>query len=307
MKKFISVILAGVFVFFSQPIIVFETTPGKLKSSSICTGNNGVTYGNHGDGHWHVAAERSSGWYPQGESLGHSNPCKTSSPASVNEEWGGNDNLIPAEEEIIVNSSPYFTIEKDYIEKKYSEISQELDVSDILELFNVKAFDEEDGDIAANIKANKDILHIQNNDETHTISLEVNDSNNAIAKQELYLKIYSRANPNVQVSKTLTFSKHPTCQEIIDNNYFDVIDADNLSLKFACSNISVNKKEKTLFLDVVDSYGVQAQQYFQYEVDNSAKKVVTLVLIVISVIIITIYLNVKFIAKTKTKKSDKNF
>lgn len=49
-------------------------TSGKLKSSSIieCGGNY---YGNHGDGHWHYAVNRSSGWYPSGASLGYENPC----------------------------------------------------------------------------------------------------------------------------------------------------------------------------------------------------------------------------------------
>lgn len=62
--------------------IQIEATSGKLKSGSIKT-CNGVTYGNHGDGHWHRAVRHDSGYYPQGGNLGYSDPCgATSSNAS---------------------------------------------------------------------------------------------------------------------------------------------------------------------------------------------------------------------------------
>jgi hypothetical protein len=49
-------------------------TPGKLRTNSIIS-CNGIYYGNHGDGHWHIAVKHDSGWYPSGGSLGYDNPC----------------------------------------------------------------------------------------------------------------------------------------------------------------------------------------------------------------------------------------
>lgn len=62
--------------------ISVNATSGKLKSGSIKT-CNGVSYGNHGDGHWHRAVRRDSGFYPQGGNLGYTDPCGGgSSPTS---------------------------------------------------------------------------------------------------------------------------------------------------------------------------------------------------------------------------------
>lgn len=60
------------FIILSSSNIV--ATPGKLKSNSIIS-CYGTYYGNHGDGHWHVAVKHDSGWYPSGWSLGYDNPC----------------------------------------------------------------------------------------------------------------------------------------------------------------------------------------------------------------------------------------
>lgn len=53
-----------------------NATSDKLRGDSITT-CNGVNYGQHGDGHWHVATQHDSGWYPNGASLGYENPCAT--------------------------------------------------------------------------------------------------------------------------------------------------------------------------------------------------------------------------------------
>lgn len=55
-------------------ILPISATSGKLKGGSIISCGD-TYYGHHGDGHWHVAADRGSGWYPQGGSLGYDNPC----------------------------------------------------------------------------------------------------------------------------------------------------------------------------------------------------------------------------------------
>jgi len=60
---------------FVRPVAV-EGTAGKLRSASICRNASGVTYGQHGNGHWHRAKKYKTGWYPQGKNLGKANPCR---------------------------------------------------------------------------------------------------------------------------------------------------------------------------------------------------------------------------------------
>jgi hypothetical protein len=74
-KKVFSVIFSLLLLSVSTSNIL--ATPGRLRGASIIS-CNGVNYGQHGDGHWHITVEHPSGWYPSGGSLGHENPCETS-------------------------------------------------------------------------------------------------------------------------------------------------------------------------------------------------------------------------------------
>lgn len=77
MKKVSSILLIAL-VFSFTTLTSISATSGRLKGDSIIT-CNGKSYGNHGDGHWHVAENKGkSGWYPSGESLGYANPCAAS-------------------------------------------------------------------------------------------------------------------------------------------------------------------------------------------------------------------------------------
>lgn len=69
------VFLSLVLLIVAVPNANILATSGKLKSGSI-ESCNGKTYGNHGDGHWHYAVKQNSDWYPDGESLGKTNPCE---------------------------------------------------------------------------------------------------------------------------------------------------------------------------------------------------------------------------------------
>ncbi len=55
-------------------------TSGRLKGNSIVT-CNGQSYGQHGDGHWHIAVQRGDYWYPSGSSLSD-NPCSSTSSSN---------------------------------------------------------------------------------------------------------------------------------------------------------------------------------------------------------------------------------
>ena len=69
--KLVFICIVCIFILTSDNI---AATPGKLRTNSIIS-CNGTYYGNHGDGHWHIAVKHASGWYPNGGSLGYDNPC----------------------------------------------------------------------------------------------------------------------------------------------------------------------------------------------------------------------------------------
>lgn len=72
MKKLFIVFCLGIIFFIYVPIQA-NATSGRLRANSI-TSCNGQTYGQHGDGHWHIAVQRGSYWYPSGGALSD-NPC----------------------------------------------------------------------------------------------------------------------------------------------------------------------------------------------------------------------------------------
>lgn len=51
-------------------------SPGTLSKNSIIS-CGGVTYGSHGDGHYHRAEKRGTRWYPQDDAIYANNPCGT--------------------------------------------------------------------------------------------------------------------------------------------------------------------------------------------------------------------------------------
>lgn len=63
-----------------------NATSGYLKKSSIKT-CNGVTYGKHGDGHWHVAVKNGDGRYNASGDAIYSNPCGNNTSATSNKTY----------------------------------------------------------------------------------------------------------------------------------------------------------------------------------------------------------------------------
>lgn len=112
MKK-VKVIIVSMLFLCTLNVTHVIATSGKLKTDSIVS-CNGVDYGNHGDGHWHVAAQRNSGWYPQGSPVGYDNPCasklteeyKKSNDASLQSVW------IDTESLTILDTMRYTTIKE---------------------------------------------------------------------------------------------------------------------------------------------------------------------------------------------------
>lgn len=81
MKKIIFLLTIGVLCFVN--INEVSATSGYLKSNSIKT-CNGVTYGRHGDGHWHVAIKNDDGRYNASGDPIYSDPCANSTNNNSN-------------------------------------------------------------------------------------------------------------------------------------------------------------------------------------------------------------------------------
>lgn len=86
MKKVLSLFIIALFIFCNTEIV--DATSGFLKSNSIVS-CNGVTYGQHGDGHWHVAVKNEDGRYNASGSPIYSNPCGNLSN-------NNSDNIVPS-------------------------------------------------------------------------------------------------------------------------------------------------------------------------------------------------------------------
>lgn len=80
MKKKHFVLIITLLIFNNS--IVYASS-GRLRGDSIVS-CNGVTYGKHGDGHWHRATKDGDRWYPDGDSLGYSSPCNQESSINSN-------------------------------------------------------------------------------------------------------------------------------------------------------------------------------------------------------------------------------
>lgn len=89
MKKIFFLLTIGVLCFVN--INEVSATSGYLKSSSIkiC---NGVTYGNHGDGHWHVAIKNDDGRYNATGDPIYSDPCANATNNSNNSSINNSNN-----------------------------------------------------------------------------------------------------------------------------------------------------------------------------------------------------------------------
>lgn len=80
MKKYLLIIFLIIGISITNNVYA---TSGRISASNIVS-CNGIYYGHHGNGHWHVAEKRSDGyWYAQGDSIYTSNPCGTVTPPTT--------------------------------------------------------------------------------------------------------------------------------------------------------------------------------------------------------------------------------
>lgn len=77
--KNLSKIIAVILIFAIALSSSTFATSGRLQKDSIKTCPNGVVYGKHGDGHWHVATRNSDGSYNASGSPLASDPCPNAS------------------------------------------------------------------------------------------------------------------------------------------------------------------------------------------------------------------------------------
>jgi len=286
-KKILVNLYAILIIITAFTTVEINATSGKLKSASICTGSDGVTYGNHGDGHWHVAVKHDSGWYPQGSSLGYDNPCTAQiiyeepvhqEPQIIYEEPAYQEPQIIQEP---VNNVPILNINKNEITKYHSELSNKLLVNDLIKLFGVIAIDEEDGDISSNIKTNIESVEINNVTETHKIIFEVSDNNGEMVVQEVILNIKERIEPTIVSNTNLIFDEIPDCKKIIENNSFEVKDMDEALISLTCNNIQIDEVEKKIHINVTDKFNMRLREEFSYELNEKNGNIMPILLIVL--------------------------
>lgn len=108
MKKCLYLIICVCLFMFGS--INVEASPGQLKKASIKT-CNGNTYGQHGDGHWHLAENRDGRYYALGDPIS-SDPCTSSgntnnnTSSSNNNTSTGNNNTSTGSNNTSSNNNP---------------------------------------------------------------------------------------------------------------------------------------------------------------------------------------------------------
>jgi len=175
-KKYILGVVALLLLSVSLSLGHLSATAGKLQSHSICR-NGGVTYGWHGDGHWHQAIKHRTGWYPDGDSLGYASPC-TSGGGSYSASSGRSSSYKETEQEVKVErSAPKLEAKVTKVEKFFPQLKRELTVADLVALFDVRAMDSEEGDISSKIViAGAENLVLENRDAHHKIVFNITNS-----------------------------------------------------------------------------------------------------------------------------------
>jgi hypothetical protein len=254
-------------------------TPGRLKGASICTGANGITYGHHGDGHWHEAAKRSRGWwYPQGDNLGYTNPCNRRPSTGSSERTIG---APPKREKPPKKAEPKkrqreptkLEVKTAKVERFFLQIKKELSVVELINLFDVKAIDEEEGDLSPHIiTQNNQPLVIANEDKKHEIIFKVLNSGGQVTEQKVELHVKQRNEPTMQQAKLVMYEQTPTCEQVLARDDIIVHDADGNKLPLTCDQIQVDEAKQELIIRAVDRFDIEKKFIVDYKLHVAEEK-----------------------------------
>ncbi len=263
MKRFVCKIVCVLVIFLVNGVFTGEVsaTSGKLKSASICQDSNGVYYGNHGDGHWHVASSRDTGWYPQGSSLGNNNPCvAASAPVKVEP-----TNTAPVLNFGVENYEIYDTEFKD------SNINNE----EIIKIYGVSASDKEDGDLTNNVNV---VFEIGGAVGDYIILFNVSDSKGVSVSSEVVYKIIENDLPVIEIEEVIEINESDLSD--IDLEYlmseYDLNLIDQNSEKELDVEIDFDEGNSILIIKVTDAYGGYSEKEVQVHIIENSEVVSTI-------------------------------
>lgn len=298
----------GIFITFILCLILVnvnvevQASSGKLKSASICQAPNGVYYGQHSsDNHWHLAVKKSNGWYAQG-GIVSANPCSSGgtntgsgsnggstgssnsgsshgsnsnggSTGSSNSSNSNKNNTFTPPASVKSNEKPVIKSKKSELIKT-NKIEDYLDSNDILELFDVKVTDKEDGKISNEeivVKPNK-IFKDDIGEQEIIISYKDKDGNEV--KKTLILTIKEDGKPKIKTGiedEFITIDSYDVpknIDELIEFLNLEVIDEEDGLLDITEKNISIDNEKHILSLTFEDSDGNKVSKDIEYEIEE---------------------------------------
>lgn len=302
-----------------------HASSGKLKSGSICS-SGGYTYGNHSDGHWHYAEQRSNGWYPQGESLGYENPCvafvtpmeeplvieesqsyEVAVSPEIYEENIETDTAHKQEEqqnynqeyvEAVKNTAPIITLGKESYEL-YNTKMGSLDTKTMISIFDARASDGEDGDLTDKITVDPEVINLYSitNNEKVVLRFNVVDSSGLEDNVEGNLSVIANAAPVITYNKDFKVSRNPKCPSVIEQLGLYVEDKEDGKIDISCDMLTINQNMGTIRIEVVDSGNAVTSETIQYKKSSNRSDDKSWLGLLIVAIIIT-----SSVAYSKNKK-----
>lgn len=221
-------------------------TSGRLKGSSIiqCNGNY---YGQHGNGHWHIASKSGNYWYPNGGEI-HSNPCNNNNNYIV-------DNTPKYVEPVIIKSS-------DTSLKEIKINNEAIDINDNMN-YSTKESTVEINVTTNHSKANVNIsnnyknLEIGNNKIIITVTAENGD------KLDYLLNIYKLNSNNKAIIKynnnKIKFTKNKSDKITVKKNTkkitFDVLLEDSNAKSNAKKSYKLKKGNNKINITITAENG----------------------------------------------------
>ena len=148
---------------FLIPIEVFATS-GRLRSESI-TNCNGKTYGQHGDGHWHLATSNNGIWYADEEELGYISPCQEPQSQPESPPQSTQSTQVPKTSEPVIEETNDITTVSSENDQQIENIKSSNKNAKILYNGHYLNFDE------------NNISNIETNEEKISFKIELEDKN----------------------------------------------------------------------------------------------------------------------------------
>lgn len=300
MKKTLSLILIMIIFMINGTSV--KATSGFLRKNSIVT-CNGITYGQHGDGHWHVAVKTIDGRYNASGSPIASNPC-----TDINNVENSQNNVSTSASDSqskqtskVINKSGDNTLKSLKIDNENINISEKISYKTNQKSVNIEAVANDD---KATLEYDKQIDLLMGENIVTIIVISENGNQkeyqiNITRERELS----DNTNIVVKVNETeITFINYENDDLIVSSYTKEINITYELEDKNAKVEINGNKNlkvgENEIIIKVIAENGKEQNYKLFVTKTSKAEEIIGFIMFIVIIIIIVHYL--------KNRKNSKN-